>query len=238
MHRYIQEHWLDWFPTLGSYQTFVNRLNRLSDCLPLLVELLQEHLLKETGADSQVLLVDSLPIITCSAKRAGKVAPELTAKGYCNSKHLYYIGCKLHLLGARREQALPIPQHIDITPANVHDLTALRPLLPALHQRWILADKAYADAALNQQLQEQGTTIITPVKQVKGKSQVLIYFDKAHDDLFSQAVSAIKQPTEAFFNWLIAKTHIQNAAAVRSTKGLIFHVYGKIAAALIACLLP
>jgi len=67
MHRYIQEHWPDWFPTLCSYQTFVDRLNRLSDCLPLLVGLLEEHLLKETGADRQVLLADSLPIITCSA---------------------------------------------------------------------------------------------------------------------------------------------------------------------------
>jgi len=79
-----------------------------------------------------VLLVDSLPIITCSAKRAGKVAPELTAKGFCNSKNLFNMGCKLHLLGARREQALPIPQHVGLTPANVHDLTALRPLLPQL----------------------------------------------------------------------------------------------------------
>jgi len=49
-------------------------------------------------------------------------------------------------------------------------------LLPQLQQTCILADKAYADAPLNQQLQEQGTTIITPVKQVKGKSQVLINF--------------------------------------------------------------
>lgn len=237
MHRYIQEHWLDWFPSLCSYQTFVSRLNRLSDCLPLLVELLQEQLLSETGTNHNVLLVDSLPIITCSAKRAGKVAPTLTAKGYCSSKNLYYIGCKLHLVGARRQQALPIPQQVGITPASVHDLTALRPILPQLHQRFILADKAYADAPLNQQLQEQDTTIITPVKQVKGKSQPLIYFDKAHDNLFSKAVSAIKQPIESFFNWLIAKTNIQNAATVRSTKGLILHVYAKLAAALLTWLL-
>jgi len=61
---------------------------------------------------------------------------------------------------------------------------------------------------LNQQLQQQATTIITLVKQVKGKSQVLINFDKAHDNLFSKAVSVIKQPLEAFFSWLITKTHI------------------------------
>lgn len=237
MHRYIQQHWLDWFPTLCSYQTFVNRLNRLADCLPLLVELLQEQLLEETATNHKVLLVDSLPIITCSAKRTGKVAPTLTAKGYCNSKDLYYIGCKLHLVGARRQQALPIPQQVGLTPASVHDLTALRPILPQLQQRFILADKAYSHAPLNQQLQEQDTTIITPLKQVKGKCQLLIHFDKAHEDLFSKAVSALKQPLESFFNWLISKTDIQRASRVRSTNGLILHVFAKIAAALLPWLL-
>lgn len=238
IHRYIQEHWLDWFPTLCRYQTFVDRLNRLSDCLPLLVELLEQQLLQETGADSQMLLVDSLPIITCSVKRAGKVAPTLTSKGYCSSKDLYYIGCKLHLLGARRKQALPIPAQVGCSPASVHDLTALRPILPQLHQRFILADKAYADGPLNQQLQKQGTGIITPIKQVKGKSQALICFDKAHDDLFSKAVSTIRQPIESFFNWLNEKTNIQNASRVRSSKGLILHIYAKLAAALISWLFP
>jgi len=96
------------------------------------VELLQEHLLHETGANSQVFLVDLLPIITYSAKRAGKVALELTSKGFCCCKNLFYMGCQLHLLGARRKQALPIPQHVGLTPANVYDLTVLRPLLPQL----------------------------------------------------------------------------------------------------------
>jgi len=148
------------------------------------------------------------------------------------------MGCQLHLLGARRKQALPIPQYVGLTPANVYNLTAWRPLLPQLQQTCIQADKVYTDAPLNQLLPEQGTTIINPVKQVKDKSQVLIHFNKAHDDLFSQAVSAIKQSVESFFNWLTTKTNIQNAATVRSTKGLIFHVYAEIAAALIVCLLP
>jgi hypothetical protein len=35
------------------------------------------------------------------------------------------------------------------------------------------------------------------------------------------------------FNWLIEKTDFQRASKVRSTKGLIVHVFGKIAAAFI-----
>jgi len=35
------------------------------------------------------------------------------------------------------------------------------------------------------------------------------------------------------FNWLIQKTDIQRASKVRSSKGLIVHVFGRIAAAFI-----
>jgi len=38
------------------------------------------------------------------------------------------------------------------------------------------------------------------------------------------------------FNWLIEKTDIQTASKVRSTKGLLVHVFGKIAAAFIHCI--
>jgi len=51
--------------------------------------------------------------------------------------------------------------------------------------------------------------------------------------LFSRAVSAVRQPIESLFNWLIEKTDFQRASKVRSTKGLIVHVFGKIAAAFI-----
>lgn len=238
MYTYIQTHWLDWFPQLPSYQTFVSRLNRLSDSLPLLVERLSAQLLRETKANDKQLLVDSLPIITCSAKRVGKVAPRLTAKGYCASKDLYYIGCKLHLIGATRPQTRPIPQQAGLTPASIHDLTALRPVLPQFYDTTILADKAYSDQPLNKPLQqEQNTYILTPVKQVKGQCKHLQQFDHAHDSLLSQAVSARKQPLESFFNFLQQKTNIQIASKVRSCAGLIVHTLGKLAAALISLLL-
>lgn len=50
---------------------------------------------------------------------------------------------------------------------------------------------------------------------------------------FSKTVSKIRQPIESFFNWLIEKTDIQRASKVRSTKGLLVHVFGKMAAAFI-----
>jgi hypothetical protein len=71
--------------------------------------------------------------------------------------------------------------------------------------------------------------MLTPVKAVKGQSEAIKQRNKAADDLFSK----VRQPIESLFNWLIVKTDIQRASKVRSIKGLLVHVFGKIAAAFI-----
>ena len=71
---------------------------------------------------------------------------------------------------------------------------------------------------------------MTPVKGIKGECQENRNRDKAANDLFSTAVSRVRQPIESFFNWLIQKTDIQRASKVRSSKGLLVHLFGKIAA--------
>ena len=75
--------------------------------------------------------------------------------------------------------------------------------------------------------------MLTPIKGVKNQAIWEKQFNKAADDLFSTAVSRVRQPIESFFNWLIEKTDLQRASKVRSTNGLLVHVFGKIAAALI-----
>ncbi len=55
----------------------------------------------------------------------------------------------------------------------------------------------------------------------------------AYNDLFSRAVSTVRQPIESLFNWLIEKIDFQRASKVRFTKDLIVHVFGRIAAAYI-----
>jgi hypothetical protein len=42
-----------------------------------------------------------MPIITCSGKRNGKLAKELTDKEYYSIKSLYYYGIKLNALAIR-----------------------------------------------------------------------------------------------------------------------------------------
>lgn len=232
MHKYILQHWISWFPNLPSYETFVNRLNRISPLFPILVSELIADLDMST-TETPTVLVDSMPIITCSHKRKPKVALDLIDKGYCSTKNLHYNGVKLHLMAKSRDKTLPMPEYIGITPASKHDLTALRPILESIENRNIIADKAYIDSKLNQKLiNEHNSQIITPVKLVKGMPMALKQFDQAYNDLFSTAVSKIRQPIESFFNWLQQLTSIQIASKVRSTEGLIVHIYGKIAAAL------
>lgn len=232
MHKYILQHWIDWFPNLPSYQTFVNRLNRMSVLFPFLVS----ELIKDLDLDQSetpTVLVDSMPIITCSHKRKPKIALDLIDKGYCSTKNLHYNGVKLHLVAKSRVATLPLPEYVGITPASTHDLTALRPILETIKNRNIIADKAYVDEKLNQKLvKQQHSQIITPIKAVKGMPIALKQFDQAYNDLFSTAVSKIRQPVESFFNWLQQATTIQIASKVRSSNGLIVHIYGKIAAAL------
>ena len=232
IHKHIIKYWKSWFPTLPSYQTFSDRLNRIADAFPLLVErIIESH--GQFPKEMDILIGDSLPIITCSHKRAGKVAPQITSKGYCATKKLHYFGAKLHLLGQRRTGTMPFPKKVGVTPASAHDLTALNPVLEVALAEATFLDKAYCDKNLDQAMNIIGNQLMTPIKDVKGMCPLLKQFDKAYKDLYNTAMSVVRQPIESLFSWVIQLTNIQNASFVRSESGLNVHIFGKLAAALI-----
>lgn len=233
---YANRYLRSWFPNLPAYANFNTRLNNLGDTLIVLVDAILIDLQNSTRQyiREHVSLIDSLPIMLCSGKRSGKVAPELSNKSYCSTKGVYYFGVKLHTIAFSRKHQVPLPEFLGITPAADNDLEAVRHILPQLVNRHIFADKAYAVKGLNDELFQQfNTALCTPVKLVKGESEGTRQFKKAADQAFSTAVSILRQPIESFFNWLIEKSNIQRAAKVRATKGLIAHVFGAIAAALL-----
>ena len=234
MHQFATEYLLSWFPHLGSYQAFNNRLNRISHVMNRLVEQLIEKFHPDDCSDTQSLL-DSMPIITCSGKRSGKVAKEITDKGYCSTKGIYYYGLKLHALGFRRINKLPHPEQIIFTPASVNDLTLYKEAWSEIENRTFFGDKIYNNRDFFNTMQSNfNSEMLTPVKAIKGMPEVLKKMDRAANDLYSRAVSKVRQPIEALFSWLIEKTEIQRASRVRSTKGLTLHVYGRLAAAFIS----
>ena len=178
-------------------------------------------------ADAGLCLTDSLPIILSKRPYQAKVAQQIADKGYCPTKKLYYHGLKFHFLGLDRYQRMPLPEQMQFTAASANDLTVLKTILPRLDKRAIVGDKMYASKPLNEPLAAQQVEIITPVKLAKGQKVL-----DAADKLFSNYLSAIRQPVESFFNWLREKTQIQSASKVRSEKGLWVHCFGRLAAAL------
>lgn len=223
-----------WFPHLGSYASFNNRLNRLYEAFrKLACTLLEQNQPGDCILDQSLL--DSMPIITCSGKRAGKVARDIADKGYCPTKIGYYYGLKLHAIGFRRMGKLPFPEQILLTEASESDINVYKQTWSEIPDRVLFGDKGYMDIDFNQQkMKDYQLEMLTPVKEVKGMEDQHKQRIKAANDLFSTAVSRIRQPIESLFNWLIQKTNIQMASTVRSTKGLLVHAYGRLAAAYIS----
>ena len=148
---------------------------------------------------------------------------------------MYYYGMRnLHMVGQRREGTLPFPEMITLTIPGFGQR-------PDRIQKRMRAIPIRKDGACRQDLQRflfffnesNPVKVLTPHKEIKGEPEVLKQREKAARDLFSQAVSKVRQPIESFFNWLNEKTEIQRASKVRATKGLLVHTFGKLAIALL-----
>jgi hypothetical protein len=233
IHEFANGYLRSWFPRLPSYTAFNIRLNFLNEALKdLAIHLIEGF--QPIDCDTKSSLLDSMPIVTCSGKRAGKVAKEITDKGYCSTKDMYYYGLKLHALGYRRAHQLPYPEQFLLTTASENDLNLFRQAWGGIENRTFFGDKIYHDGEyFDNAFKNQNSIMLTPVKGVKGQAETIKMWDKAANDLFSTSVSRVRQPIESLFNWLIEKTDIQRASKVRSTKGLMVHVFGRIAAAYI-----
>jgi hypothetical protein len=212
-------------------------LNNLPAVFPVICQLLLEAKMRKIHPEKirryQGLIasvVDSMPIILAKGPRSfgAKITDKYCNKGYCASKKLHYYSLKLHVMGFSIFNKLPLPEYIGTSPASNNDLAVFKPVWETIEDRAIFADKIYANKAFEQWLFENNNLqILTPVKKKKGQ-KVLKFIDQ----MYSRAVSQVRQPIESFFNWIIEKVGIQNASKIRSEKGLLVHVYGRFAAAL------
>jgi len=227
IYRFTKDYMNSWFPKLPSYQAFNNRLNRLSEAFKFLaIELFISLIPKE--CDMETSLTDSMPIVTCKGKnRKAKVAREIVDKGYCSTKNMYYYGLKLHLLGFRRQGSIPFPEYIGVTAASENDLTAFKELFgDQINNRIIFGDKIFSDKPyFDDKFVQQNIQMLTPVKLGKGEAECIRQREKSYRDMYSAAVSKVRQPVESFFNWLNQRTKIQEAQKVRSTNGLTMHIF-------------
>ena len=228
IYRLTRNYWAAWFPALPSYQAFSNRLNNLEASF----QIISQQLLKALAAGQTIEvdhLVDSFPVMLAKSgfARRARVAREFASIGYCAAKRVHFHGVRLHLLAQRRAGRLPVPSEIWFRSGSVHDLTAFKEQEVCLPNSTLFGDKAFCDAALKKQLQEQNTRLLVPIKKPKGKEQT------ASDKNYSRLVSKFRQPIESFFKWLNDKTQIQTASSVRSANGLLLHCFGKLSFALL-----
>jgi len=230
IHCYTKNHLSGWFPKLPRYEAYVQRLNRIESVFVPLINSIQGDLPTDLEG-YKVMLMDSMPIIIAQSRRSGsaKTANIFADKGYCSSKRMYYYGVKLHILGVKRNNTLPIPDYIGLSPASNHDLNILKDISEDIYDVQIYTDKGYFDEVFRKQIKEdQGVELFMPVKRKKGQKELSLF-----QKILSTNISKIRQPIESLFNWIHQKTGIQNASKVRSFKGLITHIFGRMAAAML-----
>ena len=232
IYSYTQMHLSDWFPKMPSYQAFSRRLIELTPAFSLLAQLLVEKKAVK-GVQTNMLLVDSMPVMLAKASRSShaKVARELCSKTYNASRQQWYYGMKLHVVAQKQVHSLPSPVRFFATQASDHDLPSAKQIMDHFvgDGLTLLGDKAYADSEWKSFLQSKGITLLTPVKHKRGLPSAL-----PGGSAFDTTISMARQPIEGFFNWLHEKTGIQTASKVRSLKGLLLHIFGKLSAALFA----
>lgn len=220
IYNHAKNYWHCLFPSLPSYPAFVQRVNKLGEVFIGMLINLQQQLPLELFSVEHNRLIDSMPIIMARGNRRfkAKVAPELADKnGYCATKKLHYYGVKLHLVGSSQPGTLP--DIIGVTSAGTSDVKAYETIVNEILDYDKFADKAYVGLDC--------TKTYTPIKKHKGQE-----FLDAADQMYSTAISRIRQPIESIFNWIEEKVGIQIASKVRSYNGLIVHIFGKLAVAL------
>ena len=230
IHKFFSNHLKNWFPKLTKYEAFNRRLNFLSNKILNFAEYFFQIMPNFVNNNKNIIVVDSLPIIISTGYKSfrSKSAKSLCNKGYCASKNIHYYGVKLHLFADRNEDKLAFPKHLSITKASVHDLTAVRGYLEEFNGYKIIGDKAYSDKDLKKELKNKNIELHTPVKLSRSKKEL-----SDDEKAYSGVISSMRQSIEIFFSWLIEKTNIQKASKVRSENGLLKHIFGRFAAALI-----
>ena len=88
--------------------------------------------------------------------------------------------------------------------------------MPDLFNKKIFADKIYrSNDYWEQERRDKANEFYAPVKSIKGAPEEEKQRSKAADDIYSQAVSSVREPIEALFSWLNEKQifkELQSAA--------------------------
>ena len=89
LYTHADRYWREWFPHLPSSTAYGQRLNRVADVFPALLETLSPA----DAPGPPIGVADSLPVVLAQQSRrfTAKVAHEVASRGSCPSQKLYLI---------------------------------------------------------------------------------------------------------------------------------------------------
>jgi len=170
-----------------------SRFNRRKRYLFPIVEKIRQNLAQQFLEFEEYFIVDSMPLEVCrlTREKRSKVCSEsfdtAPAKGFCASQNLHFFGYKLQGICS----ANGIFHSIELTKANIHDITFLKESNLQLTDCVLLGDKGYLSSSLQLDLfQTANIKLETPMRinQKNYKKQEWIFRKtrKRIETLFSQ----------------------------------------------------
>jgi hypothetical protein len=152
--RYIQDHWLAWFPRLGSYKTFAKHCANL--CW--IKQKILQHLFPSTDT---VHSIDGVPLPIAHTARAyrSRMLGSHCAWGFCAAKDEHYYGLKGHVVMAMHGTVSAFV----VTAANVDERQILWEVVGKI-KGLLIGDKGYIGAGWQQDMAEHAIDLQTPLR--------------------------------------------------------------------------
>lgn len=162
IYTYFRRHWAAWFPGIARVHrtTFVRQAANLWS----VKRALWQHVLEQVSMDREVSIIDSFPVPLCRFARANrcKLMPEAAAYGYDELTRQKYYGFRAHV----RICWPGVIVAVELTPANVHDLTAVEQLTQQ-STGWLLGDRNYWSPQLTAHLAEKQLSLLARYRSAK-----------------------------------------------------------------------
>jgi hypothetical protein len=153
---YFHQHWLKWFPELGSRTNFVKQASNL--CM--VKQKIQRVIAEQLGAFSDTLhMADGFPIPVCKFRRANfsSVFKGKASYGFCASKGETYYGFKGNIM----INSEGVVANITVTAANIDERESLWDITDKV-TGLVIADKGLIGADYQKEQKNAGIDLQTP----------------------------------------------------------------------------
>jgi len=197
--QYFKQHWLEWFPQLGSRSNFVRQSANLWNYK----KQIQKDLAVEMGTMiDDIHMIDGLPIPVCRYGRARrcKIFKNLAAFGYCASKDEKYYGFHGHLV----VNFEGIISSFDITAANVDEREAMIEITEGINGL-LIGDKGYISKEKKEFLKEY--------RQIDLQTPVRGNMKDERNPVFVSAMMKVRRKIETVIGQLSEQFHIEKVRA-------------------------